>query len=279
MSHDSTHAGTTARSVERVRHEMRMRRLRVVRTQALSPALLRVTLGGSDLAGFTSAAADDHVKVFFPVEPGGAPVLPAGPPGARAPVEPGAPMPVARDYTPRRYDAQRQELDIDFALHGHGPAALWAAQAAPGQELAVGGPRGSFLVRGPFDWWLLAGDDAALPAIARRLEELPAGSRAVVFAEVEDAGSELPLPSAAEVQLHWLHRSGRPAGDAALLSAALAGFSFPAGTGYTWIAAESNVARSLRTQLLARGLDKRWLKASGYWKLGAAASHERIDDD
>jgi NADPH-dependent ferric siderophore reductase len=188
-------------------------------------------------------------------------------------------VPIARDYTPRRHDAQRLELDIDFALHGHGPAALWAAQATPGQELGVGGPRGSFVVRGGFDWWLLAGDDAALPAIARRLEELPAGARAIVFAEVEDARCELPLSSAAQVAVNWLHRAGRTAGDATLLSAALADFTFPAGVGYTWIATESNVARALRTQLLARGLDKRWLKASGYWKLGAAASHERIEDE
>ena len=265
-----------ARSVQRVRHETRLRRLRVLRTQRLSPALLRVTLGGGELAGFTSAAADDHVKVFFPLVPGGAPVLPAGPPGT--PTIPGAPQPVARDYTPRRYDAQRGELDIEFVMHGEGPAARWAAQAAPGQELAIGGPRGSFVVQGDFDWWLLAGDEAALPAIARRLEELPAGARAFVFAEVDAASDEVPLPSAANVQRHWLHRSGRSAGDAALLSAALAAFPLPPGTGYGWIAAESNVARHLRTQLLARGFDKQWLKASGYWKLGAVGSHERIED-
>ena len=85
-----------------------------------------------------------------------------------------------RDYTPRRYDAGRNELVIDFALHDAGPATDWAAQAEPGQQLAVGGPRGSFVVPDDFDWYLFIGDETALPAIGRRLEELRAGARAIV---------------------------------------------------------------------------------------------------
>ena len=272
----ATDSNPSTRGVQRLRHETRLRQLRVLRTQRLTPTLLRVTLGGSELAGFTSAAADDHVKVFFPAQPGGEPILP---PKYRAVDTEGADVePVSRDYTPRRYDAAAQELDIDFSLHGEGPAARWAAAARPGQRLAIGGPRGSFVVSGDFDWYLLVGDETALPAIARRLEELPAAARAFVIAEVDDAANELPLHSAATLQVRWVHRDGAAAGSDALLSAALSGFSPPAGTGYTWVAAESNVARSLRTQLLARGHDKRWLKAAGYWKRGASAAHDRIED-
>lgn len=275
---DAKDTGTAnPRSVQRVRHETRLRRLRVLRTSRLTPTLLRVTLGGSELAGFNSAAADDHVKVFFPHEPGGTPVLPAGPPEARAASTDG-PAPIARDYTPRRFDAERLELDIEFSLHGEGPAARWAAQAVQGHELAIGGPRGSFILQGDFDWYLLVGDESALPAIARRLEELPSGARAFVIAEVDTAAHELPLSSAARLQVQWVHRNGAEAGTDTLLSAALAAFPFPPGVGYTWIAAESNVARSLRSLLLARGHDKQWLKAAGYWKRGASATHERIED-
>lgn len=83
-----------------------------------------------------------------------------------------------QDYTPRRFDAQ--ELGIEFALHGDGPAANWARQAQPGQTLTVAGSRGSFIVPTGFDWHLLVGDDSALPAIARRLEELPEGKPVTV---------------------------------------------------------------------------------------------------
>ncbi|MCF7697685.1 siderophore-interacting protein, partial [Mycetohabitans sp. B2] len=87
------------------------------------------------------------------------------------------PRPPARDYTPRRYDRHAGELDLEFALHDAGPASAWARQAQPGQWLGVGGPRSSLVIPTDFDWHLLIGDDTALPAIARRLDELPADTR------------------------------------------------------------------------------------------------------
>lgn len=264
------------RGVQRVRHETHIRMLRVSRTERVTPRLLRVTLTGDELQGFVSAAADDHVKVFFPARPGEAPMVPSGPPGSH--VTGTGPGPIARDYTPRRYDSRRNELDLEFSLHGDGPAARWASQAAAGQQLAVGGPRGSFLITGTFDWHLLAGDDTALPAIARRLEELPAGARAIVIAEVDNAAEEQRWQSAATVQQTWLHRDGRHAGDAALLERAVTECSLPSGDGYAWIACESNVARTVRQRLLERGLNKQWIKAAGYWKRGASATHDKFED-
>jgi NADPH-dependent ferric siderophore reductase len=266
---------STERSVHRVRHETKMRRLRVVRVARLSPKMQRVTLSGPDLVGFVSSAADDHVKVVFP-RPGEPLVLPPGksdPPG-----DPSAPEPIKRDYTPRHFDAAKLELDIEFALHGDGPAAQWAAQAAPGQELGVGGPRGSFVVSGDFDWYLLVGDETALPAIARRLGELPSGAKAIVIAEVDDAAEELKFTSKAQMTVQWLHRGAHEAGDAGLFTQALTKLVLPAGTGYSWIACESNVARQLRSLLLGRGFDRKWLKSVGYWKRGASNTHEKHED-
>lgn len=118
-------------TVQRVRHPLKMRLLQVLRTQLLSPQLLRVTLGGDDLADFTSSSFDDHIKVFFPAPGAERPVLPVvGPDGIVFPE--GQPRPQARDYTPRRYDPVARELDIEFVLHGDGPASTWAAQARPG---------------------------------------------------------------------------------------------------------------------------------------------------
>jgi NADPH-dependent ferric siderophore reductase len=246
-------------AVQRVRHDTRMRLLTVRRVTRLADHLVRVTLAGDALAGFVSAAADDHVKVFFP--------------------GPGAPAPIARDYTPRRYDPASSELDIDFVLHGPGPASEWAAAVRPGQQLSIGGPRGSFVVSGHFDWYLLVGDDAAIPAIARRLEELPADAQVDVLIEVAGAGDETALQAPPATRLRWLHRGTTEPGSPALLLAALRALELPPGLGYAWIACESGCARQLRQHLVdERGLDRAWVKAAGYWKRGAAASHERLDD-
>lgn len=240
--------------IRRVRHELKRRRLRVRRTRRLSPAMLRVTLTGEDLGDFTSLGFDDHVKLVFPGD--GAPLM--------------------RDYTPRRFDPSALELDIDFALHEAGPATAWALQAQPGDGLEVVGPKGSFIVPTALDWHLLAGDETALPAIGRRLEELPAGVHAQVFAEVGGPEDEIALPSRAQLHLTWLHRDGS---GTFRLEAALAGFRPPAGEGYAWAACEASVAPRLRQVLLGSfGLPKARVRVSAYWKRGAGGFHETLAD-
>jgi len=135
------------------------------RRRCISPGFRRVVFGGESLADFVSASFDDHVKLML--DTGGA-------------------EPVRRDYTPRAFDTAARELTLEFALHGDGPAARWAAQAAPGQSVTIGGPRGSFVVPTDYAWHLLAGDETALPAVARRLEELPAEAHAIVVLQVDD---------------------------------------------------------------------------------------------
>src|SRR5579859_611358 len=132
-------------AVHRVRHPLKFRLLRVKKVHAVNPHLIRVTFTGEDLHDFVSASFDDHIKVFFP-EPGAdKPVLPeAGPDGPVFPA--GQARPIARDFTPRRFDAEARELDIEFAMHEAGPAATWAAQAKVGQYLGIGGPRGSLVI-------------------------------------------------------------------------------------------------------------------------------------
>src|SRR5262245_52006662 len=114
----------------RVRHETRRRALTVKQVDRLTPHMIRVTLSGSELEGLTSLGFDDHVKLFFPN-------------GTNAN---GEPQNDARDYTPRRYDAKAQTLEVDFAIHDAGPATKWASEVKAGQTLNIGGPRGSMVV-------------------------------------------------------------------------------------------------------------------------------------
>jgi NADPH-dependent ferric siderophore reductase len=269
---------TTARVGRRVRHETKSRLLQVREVSRLTPKMVRVVVGGDALAGFVSAAYDDHVKLFFPHPGEEKPVLPT--PSPNGPVYPeGVQRPAARDYTPRRYDAAANTLTLDFVLHDAGPATAWAAQARPGHFLGVGGPRGSFVIPDDFDWYLFAGDETALPAIGRRLEELPANTRVLVVAEVADKKEEQQLSGRASVEVRWLHRDGSAPGTTSLLQDALAGLSLPSGEGYAWVAAEAATAKALRRHLVdERGLDKERVKAAAYWKRGDVAVHETYND-
>ncbi len=264
-------------AVTRVRHPLKFRLLQVKRVQPLTPHLIRVTFTGDDLHDFVSASFDDHIKVFFPAPGADKPVLPsAGPNGPMFPED--QPRPVARDFTPRRYDRDARELDIEFAMHEAGPAAGWAAQAKVGQYLGVGGPRGSLVIPTAFDWHLLIGDETALPAIARRLQELPAGTRVAAVLEVADPSARIEFDTQAELHVVWRYRSDSPYRGDALLQAVRDTY-LPDGEGYVWAAGESATMRAVRYHLCTeRGVDKSRIRAASYWKQGAEAVHENLDD-
>ena len=84
-------------AIERVRHDLTLRVLTVVRTEQLTPHMRRITLAGDDLEGFVSPAHDDHVKLFFPAPGEDKPVFPVLGNGAN-PIQyaPGA-RPIARN--------------------------------------------------------------------------------------------------------------------------------------------------------------------------------------
>lgn len=249
---------TSLPSITRVRHEVKRRNLTVLRLERLAPKMLRVVLGGEELAQFTSLGFDDHVKVFFP-----------------------ATETVMRDFTPRRFDASTGELWIDFYLHDIGPAATWAAQVAVGQSLTVGGPRGSAIIAlEGIDSHVLIADETGLPAIARRLEELPASTRALVIVESDGGAKGYPLASRAALSVVDVVRGKHRAGPAADIIETLRGLEFPSGHCFVWVATESQGARAIRRYLTdERGLDRHWIKAAGYWQRGAVGSHEVIGDD
>ncbi|NMZ27248.1 siderophore-interacting protein [Pseudomonas protegens] len=251
-------------SIHRVMHEIKRRRLEVLRVVDLTPRMRRITLGGPELAGFISLGSDDHVKLLFPQNAEQQAALETLVLGRG---KDSGPMPAMRDYTPRRYDLELGELDIDFVLHGDGPASTWAEQAAPGQFLHIGGPRGSMVVPDIFDSYLLIGDETALPAIARRLEELPAGRQVLAVIEVQNAAERQALDSAAQVQVIWVERD---AGGQDLIST-VRQVQVPQGKLYAWVATESKVSRQVRRVLLdEHQLNDEFVKAAGYWRLDSS---------
>lgn len=255
------------RAVQRLRHPLKARHIVVQRVQRITPNFVRVQFAGEELGDFISASFDDHLKLLLPDAQGRPPALPRF--DSEAP--PDAPRPLMRDYTPRWFDTERGLLDIEFALHGHGPAAHWAAQARPGQIVGVAGPRGSFVVPLNFDWHLLIGDESALPAIARRLEELPPGVPAVVLIETADPADRRELSTRAQAIVQWLQ-----CGSGALLDA-VRRLLLPSGEGYAWAAGEAaNTAAVRRVLVDVHSLDKDHIRAAAYWKQGAISHHENL---
>jgi NADPH-dependent ferric siderophore reductase len=259
------------RAPQRMRHDTRLRLLTVTAVTDITPLMRRIRLSG-DMEGFVAPGYADHIKAFFFPEDVTPLLPPIGPNGAE--FAPGT-RPEMRDYTPRYWNVGEGWIELDFVLHGDGPASSWAAEAAPGKTLVIGGPRGSVVVPMAYDWYLLVGDETALPAIGRRIEELPQGARVVAVIEVEASAEEQRFATRADLDLVYVHRNGAAAGTTSLLLDAVKGLDLPKGDAYAYIAGESGMSKSVRQHLTdERGFNPEWVKAAGYWLLGTADAQE-----
>jgi NADPH-dependent ferric siderophore reductase len=232
--------------------------------QPLTARMVRIVFGGPALAGFNWNGPAAHIKL----------ILGQDSPETRAP---------SRTYTPRRFAPERQELTVDFVLHGDGPASAWAAQAQIGQPMLIAGPGRCYALDSQAEWLLVGGDESAIPAIATILEVVPDHVRTQVFVEVNDAADEFAIAAVRpNVSLHWLHRARPLRGhDTAAragveLAAAIGAFRQPPGIGQVYIACEADAMRRIRAHLLTeRVLPREWVTTRGYWKQGATDHPDR----
>lgn len=237
----------------------------------VTPHMRRLTLVGEDVGRFLSLDAL-HLNILVQRPEIDEPQWPSvGPDGLIKWADPDT-RPHFRKYTVRSVDPTAGALDIDFVLHADaGPGSALAEQARIGDRFGVAGPGGGGLAEA--DWYLFAGDETALPAIARMLEALPGSAQGKAFIEVADSGEVQVLRHPAGVEIEWLLRNGQPAGTTGLLPDAVKGTVFPKGDPkiYVWAGCEFEAFRAVRAHLRNdRGLKKHEHLVVSYWRRGAS---------
>lgn len=260
-----------------------MHTFEVVRTEQLTPHVVRVVLGGKGFDTFTpNGNTDAYVKLVFVDDDIDVSTLTSFNRQLtldcfdKLPIEQ---RPTVRTYTVRRADPQNREITIDFVVHGdHGVAGPWAASATPGQRLFVMGPSGAYAPRPDADWHLFAGDESALPAISAALEALPDNAQGYAFIEVAGPDDQIELTAPEGVLVRWIYRGGRAdlvlddaAGDHAPLVAAVKEAAWLPGQVQVFIHGEAQaVMHNLRPYVRKdRGVDAAWASSiSGYWRRG-----------
>ncbi|MEN2740931.1 siderophore-interacting protein [Microbacterium sp. X-17] len=250
-------------------------RTSVVRSERISPHVVRVTFGGGDLAAFEYQGFDQRFRLAVPAhDQARLDNLPEkfGVGGyLRYLTLPRGTRPVIRNYTVRAFRPDPVELDVDFVVHGtEGVAGPWAASVDPGVEVAfIDQGRGWKPV--PADWLLLVADESGLPAVAGILRDLPGDATGHAFIELFDAADRQDLERPAGVELHWLERSPAEAPGSAALPA-LRALEFPSTSVYAFAVGESALATGARRHLVNdRGVAKANVTFCGYWRAGRAS--------
>jgi NADPH-dependent ferric siderophore reductase len=245
----------------------------VVGTAQITRNVRQLTFGGGDLSTFTPAAADQYLYVLAPPPGRTELTIDAGFSWEQYETMPPDEQPVGAYYTVRRWRPDVAELDMLFVLHGQdgsdadGPASAWAARAAPGDPVALWGPRTAFDPPGGTEWFLLVADDTGLPAVAAIIESVPATTPIVVVAEVDSEADRQPVPPGDNVTVQWRFRRGVPAGRTTHLVDAVRELDWPSGPGYAWGGAESRCITAVRQHVRGeRGMPREAVSMTGYWR-------------
>ncbi|MEI5519680.1 siderophore-interacting protein [Streptomyces brasiliscabiei] len=259
-----------------------LREVEVVRTVDITPGMRRITLSGEQLRAFTTADGfarpafespgfDDDLAFYFPYPGQRDPVLPVQ--GEAKLTVPKGPRPLSRAYTVRRWDPEAGELDVDFVKHGVGAGTTWAHRTRPGDRIHLSGPSTSKAFPTGADWLLVAGDDTALPAIGRLLDELPPDARAQVFIEIAEEAHRQELREPPGVDVTWLVRPGAATGTVSPLTEAVRGARWWSGQAFVWLAGEHTAVRDIRRHLVEdRGVPKEDIDFAGYWRRSAVVA-------
>lgn len=231
------------------------RTLYVIASRYVTPHMLRVTLGGPNISEFPADQESAYIKLIFPLADN--------------------PRGLMRTYTVRHQRADA--FDVDFVLHEEaGPASHWAKHARPGDSILIGGPGPKKLVDNSADWFLIAGDMTALPAISVNLEQLPANAQGHAVIEVISEDDIQPLEHPAGLQVHWLvnAQSGE---RSEVLADHVRQLDWLPGRPSIWAACEFSGMRALRRHLKdERQVDRKDLYISSYWKLGSSEDQHKV---
>lgn len=247
------------------------RKLTVLRKKSVTPNMLRITLGGEGMQDFPEDQESAYIKLLFTRSNSQGEDL-----GKQFLSENRDERPIMRTYTVRSQRQNPAEIDVDFVIHSSaGPASLWAAESQLGDQLYVGGPGGKKLVDPEADWFFIAGDMTALPAISVNLEMLPEGARGYAVLEILHESDKQLLKVPSSMEIHWVVNPN-PHENFSCLSDTVKALPMLDGNPSVWVACEFTAMRELRRYFRNEcQINRKDLYVSSYWKRGVSEDEHK----
>lgn len=236
--------------------------LTVQRITQVTPNMRRITFGGAGLADFPEGYEGGYIKLLFPDEPRSTPD-----------------RPVMRTYTILAHDVESGTVSVDFALHGDsgGIATDWAMSAQPGDRIPIAGPGSVKRVAPGRDWYLLAGDMTAFPALLCNIERLPTEARGYVVIEIASKADKRDLDLPVGMKLHWVLNPTPDVTKGGLVDRIME-LPWHDGDVFVWTACEFDSMRRLRSYYRTdRGVTRDQFYLSSYWRAGRTEDQHKLD--
>jgi NADPH-dependent ferric siderophore reductase len=247
-----------------VKNKRATKELTVTSAFNLTPNMRRITLQGTALSSFPKDAEGAYIKLLFS--------------------QLGNIKPTLRTYTIAQQRYELNEIDVDFMLHNnsldHGIAASWSRSVQVGEEISIAGPGSANFINSEAEYFFLAGDMTALPALAANLKRLPQNARGQVFIEILSEADQQNLIKPENIEIHWIVNNNPGADESPLfhiIKQAELPNVLPHGKLAAWVACEFKTMKKIRQYLkFELGVEKSHLYVSSYWKKGNTEEQHKV---
>ncbi|AUI88696.1 NADPH-dependent ferric siderophore reductase [Vibrio azureus] len=233
------------------------KQLTVIQNKTITPNMQRIVFHSNDLAHFPADCEGGYIKLLFN-QSGGTEI--------QEPLSDNRPM--LRTYTIRRFDLQQRTIEVDFVRHitsdlQCGFAARWAMSAKPGDTINIVGPGSISNLNTEADWFFMAADMTALPALSAKLRTLPKHANGYAVISVISEQDIQPLHAPEQMEIYWITQ--QPLADK------VRELEWKNGEAAVWCACEFDSMRELRQYFRnEKNVERDNIYISSYWKQGVS---------
>lgn len=236
----------------------------VTDTETITPNMQRLTLQGEALSHFPRDCEGSYIKLLFN-DKGSADLS----------ILSEDDRPIMRTYTIRRFHPETSSIEVDFVRHVTqdlqcGFAARWAMAAQKGDTINIVGPGSISNLNTEADWFFMAADMTALPALSAKIRTLPEEAKGYAVISVLSPADIHPLHAPADMELIWLT-------EGQALADSVRELEWLDGNASIWCACEFDLMRALRQYFRnEKEVDRENIYISSYWKQGVSEDGHKV---
>ncbi|EGQ8446377.1 TPA: siderophore-interacting protein [Vibrio alginolyticus] len=236
----------------------------VTDTETITPNMQRITLQGEALSHFPRDCEGSYIKLLFN-DMGGSDLS----------ILSEDDRPIMRTYTIRRFHPETSSIEVDFVRHVTqdlqcGFAARWATAAQKGDTISIVGPGSISNLNTEADWFFMAADMTALPALSAKIRTLPEEAKGYAVISVMSPADIQPLNTPAGMELIWLT-------EQQTLADSVRELEWLDGNASVWCACEFDSMRTLRQYFRnEKEVDRENIYISSYWKQGVSEDGHKV---